>query len=93
MAAPTISSTGGPDVPKLPENGFAIPDGINKRCDLPPEAYLTNVESQRFAKRPGFGEAGKKAKIFVNQYQVTKFTNIDVNQFDVSHEEVQSVCF
>ncbi|KAK5661715.1 hypothetical protein OQA88_9815 [Cercophora sp. LCS_1] len=86
MAAPTISSTGGPDVGKLPEGGFAIPKGINKRCDLPPEAYIQDFkeQDQRFVKRPAFSQTGKNVKIQVNQFPVTKFTNVDVNQFDVA---------
>ena len=68
-----------------------IVDGINKRCDLPPEAYMTGTYTTGdpkngavFAKRPGYNNTGTVANVGVNQFRVTGFKSVTIHQYDVS---------
>ncbi|KAK0713074.1 ribonuclease H-like domain-containing protein [Lasiosphaeria miniovina] len=64
---------------------FKIPEGINKRCDLPPEAYAVKERYDTpFARRPAYSATGDNIKVQVNQFRVDNAINQDVWQFDVS---------
>ncbi|KAK3689869.1 Piwi domain-containing protein [Podospora appendiculata] len=64
---------------------FAIRDDINKRCDLPPEAYVReNQYKHQFAKRPAHNETGQAVTIELNQFRVVAISNPDIQQYDIS---------
>ncbi|KAL2023731.1 hypothetical protein VTK56DRAFT_1445 [Thermocarpiscus australiensis] len=70
---------------KAKDDPLAIPQGLNKRCDLPPEAYfMPDRQNDPFARRPGFGKAGEKKVVGVNQFRVMSYPTRDVFQYDVS---------
>ncbi|KAK1757283.1 Piwi domain-containing protein [Echria macrotheca] len=76
----TISSEG----PRALPAEFRVPNGLNKRCDLPPEAYIMDLDHTRFPARPGFNTTGQTIKVAVNQFRVTNFANMDVTLYDVN---------
>lgn len=57
---------------------------VGKRVDLPADAYLKSDISSTFAARPGFNTEGQGTMVQVNQYPVTKLSNLDIAQYDVS---------
>ncbi|KAK0649440.1 ribonuclease H-like domain-containing protein [Cercophora newfieldiana] len=65
---------------------FSIPKHINRRIDLPPEAYAPHNNECKYAfpKRPGFNVRDPEANIYVNQFRVQSCTGVDVYQYDVS---------
>jgi len=67
---------------------FGIPEHINRRIDLPPEAYSRNdnQDKRKFPRRPGFNTSGTAIRVGVNQFRVSSLATIDVFQYDVSLE-------
>ncbi|KAK0611550.1 Piwi domain-containing protein [Immersiella caudata] len=65
---------------------FSIPKHINRRIDLPPEAYAPadNADNYTFPKRPGFNATASDINVAVNQFRVTDCATVDVHQYDVS---------
>ncbi|KAK0725380.1 putative eukaryotic translation initiation factor [Lasiosphaeris hirsuta] len=61
---------------------FDVPDGINKRVDLPPEAYMRKPEP--FPRRPGYNKAGQPIRVQANQFRVKSVSNVDVFTYDVA---------
>ncbi|KAL2261286.1 hypothetical protein VTK26DRAFT_4477 [Humicola hyalothermophila] len=64
---------------------LVTPKDINKRCDLPPEAYRPETYVQTpFALRPGYNGNGADIRVGVNQFFVKQFQDIDIFQFDIT---------
>lgn len=57
---------------------------VGKRVDLPADAYLKSDISSTFATRSGFNSEGTATTVRVNQYPVTRISNLDVCQYDVA---------
>ncbi|KAK0625289.1 Piwi domain-containing protein [Bombardia bombarda] len=68
----------------LPNDRFKTPEVLNKRVDLPPEAYIVSGFQPEFAARPGMSNSGKPITVQVNQFAVTQLTNPDVFTYDIS---------
>ncbi|KAK3384975.1 Piwi domain-containing protein [Podospora didyma] len=88
MGDPSPGAGGGQDPGRqkseFKRDAFDIPDGINKRIDLPAEAYVMKGRYQaQFARRPGYNTTGDNIKVNLNQFRVTSLGNPDVWQFDV----------
>ncbi|AEO59948.1 hypothetical protein MYCTH_2308664 [Thermothelomyces thermophilus ATCC 42464] len=67
---------------------LAIPEGINKRCDLPPEAYLNpDKVNTPFAARRGYNTSGQNINVCANQFRIQNVTGRDVYQYDVCISE------
>jgi hypothetical protein len=68
------------------EDPFAIPKHINRRIDLPPEAYAPkdNECKYNFPKRTAFNTSAGDINVAVNQFRVLECANVDVFQYDVS---------
>ncbi|KAL2151322.1 hypothetical protein VTH82DRAFT_6420 [Thermothelomyces myriococcoides] len=64
---------------------LAIPSGINKRCDLPPEAYLNpDKVNTPFAVRRGYNTSGQNINVCANQFRIQNVIGRDVYQYDVA---------
>ncbi|KAJ4292979.1 Protein argonaute [Collariella sp. IMI 366227] len=80
-----MSHAAGSSAGILAKNPLAIPEGINKRCDLPPEAYwFADRVNHPFARRAGYNTSAEPIKVQSNQFRIEKVTSIDVNQCDVA---------
>ncbi len=95
MSVAASKASVGTDAPRALPMTFDIPDNLNKRCDLPPEAYTMSHKDgglpTPFAKRPGFNTSGMPINIGVNQFRVNQVANVDVYQFDVSYADTAKV--
>ncbi|KAK4100369.1 Piwi-domain-containing protein [Parathielavia hyrcaniae] len=70
---------------KKPRNPLEPPSGINKRCDLPPEAYWhADKVNTPFASRPDYSKGFQDIRVAANQFRVMKMSGRDVFQFDVA---------
>ncbi|KAH6615648.1 Piwi domain-containing protein [Chaetomium sp. MPI-SDFR-AT-0129] len=66
-------------------NPLQLPEGINKRCDLPPEAYWhADKVNTPHATRPGYSTGGQNIKVGVNQFQIKEISGKDICQYDVA---------
>ncbi|KAK4249992.1 Piwi domain-containing protein [Corynascus novoguineensis] len=66
-------------------HALAVPEGINKRCDLPPEAYWhPDRVSTPFAVRRGYNTTGQNINVSANQFRIQNVTGRDVYQYDVA---------
>ncbi|KAK4242909.1 hypothetical protein C8A03DRAFT_28908 [Achaetomium macrosporum] len=67
------------------DNPLALPEGINKRCDLPPEAYWhADCVNTPFTARPSYNNSGQSIRVGVNQFRVQSVVGKDVYQYDIS---------
>ncbi|KAK4150109.1 hypothetical protein C8A00DRAFT_18308 [Chaetomidium leptoderma] len=67
------------------KNPLEAPAGINKRCDLPPEAYWHEDRvNTPFATRPGYNSSSQDIRVGVNQFRIQSVTGKDVYQYDVA---------
>lgn len=66
-------------------NPLELPAGINKRCDLPPEAYwhADKVNTPHAARR-GYNSTGQNARVGVNQFRIESISGKDVYQYDIA---------
>ncbi|SPQ24731.1 a0666294-854c-48b1-a5ab-3a6c7c7f3e10 [Thermothielavioides terrestris] len=66
-------------------NPLELPEGINKRCDLPPEAYWhADRVNTPYARRTNYNTSGDDIRVGVNQFRIQSVAGRDVYQYDVS---------
>lgn len=65
------------------EHAMSGNSNFNKNLDLPPEAYITKLETP-FAKRPGMGSLGKKINLQLNYFSILMIELPDIYLYDVS---------
>ncbi|KAK3346748.1 Piwi domain-containing protein [Lasiosphaeria hispida] len=71
---------------------FDVPEGVNKRVDLPPEAYMgekalevfAGKKEEPFPRRPSYNTTGQAIKVQANQFRVITRPDADVFSFDVA---------
>ncbi|KAL2135155.1 hypothetical protein VTI74DRAFT_9586 [Chaetomium olivicolor] len=67
------------------KNPLAVPEGINKRCDLPPEAYWhADRVNHPFARRAGYNTTAEPIRVQANQFRIESVGSVDVNQCDIA---------
>ncbi|TLD33673.1 hypothetical protein PspLS_00928, partial [Pyricularia sp. CBS 133598] len=65
------------------EHAMSGNNNFNKNLDLPPEAYVTKLETP-FAQRPGMGSLGKKITLQLNYFPILNMELPDIYLYDLS---------